>query len=222
MQVDGGYLQDEGVRERYKRLSIPVRRALNGSDRASFVQAIAAIETGRRGRRSARPRRSRLAEAAAGARQHGGPGRRESGAASDSAAAGSTPPRSTTSSIAIAPTTSSIDRLGKAAEGMGAQLMEDAARVLSCCSTKPPPPRSASPSSSRRRRRRRRRHPIRRSHGGNGYSGRWRQTKTELISRASGSSPCPRSYLNMFFATNQTFAGRSASRRMYHGNQYSP
>ena len=27
---------------------------------------------------------------------------------------------------------------------------------------------------------------------------------------------------NMFFTTNHTFAGRSASRRMYHGNQYSP
>jgi hypothetical protein len=26
----------------------------------------------------------------------------------------------------------------------------------------------------------------------------------------------------MFLTTNQTFAGRSASRRMYHGNQYSP
>jgi hypothetical protein len=29
-------------------------------------------------------------------------------------------------------------------------------------------------------------------------------------------------YLNMFFATNQRLAGRSARRRMYHGNQYSP
>jgi len=28
--------------------------------------------------------------------------------------------------------------------------------------------------------------------------------------------------LNKFFTTNQTFAGRSASRRMYHANQYSP
>jgi hypothetical protein len=27
---------------------------------------------------------------------------------------------------------------------------------------------------------------------------------------------------NMFLTTNQTLAGRSASRRMYHGNQYSP
>ena len=29
-------------------------------------------------------------------------------------------------------------------------------------------------------------------------------------------------YLNMFLTTNHTFAGRSARRRMYHGNQYSP
>jgi hypothetical protein len=39
VQVDGGYLQDEGLVERYKRLSIPVRRALNPNDRASFAQA---------------------------------------------------------------------------------------------------------------------------------------------------------------------------------------
>ena len=31
-----------------------------------------------------------------------------------------------------------------------------------------------------------------------------------------------RVYRNMFLTTNQTFAGRSASRRMYQGNQYSP
>ena len=29
-------------------------------------------------------------------------------------------------------------------------------------------------------------------------------------------------YLKMFLTTNQIFAGRSARRRMYHGNQYSP
>jgi hypothetical protein len=38
--VGGGYLQDPGSIERYKRLSIPVRRALNPRDRASVVQAI--------------------------------------------------------------------------------------------------------------------------------------------------------------------------------------
>ena len=30
---------------------------------------------------------------------------------------------------------------------------------------------------------------------------------------------CPRSHRKMLLATNQTLAGRSASRRMYHGNQ---
>lgn len=38
--VERGYLQDAGLMERYKRLSIPVRRALNPTDRASFAQAL--------------------------------------------------------------------------------------------------------------------------------------------------------------------------------------
>jgi hypothetical protein len=42
--VERGYLQDAGLIERYKRLSIPVRRALNPSDRASFSEALAALE----------------------------------------------------------------------------------------------------------------------------------------------------------------------------------
>jgi hypothetical protein len=42
--VERGYLQDAGLIERYKRLSIPVRRALNPSDKASFDQALAALE----------------------------------------------------------------------------------------------------------------------------------------------------------------------------------
>ena len=41
--VERGYLQDAGLMERYKRLSIPVRRALNPSDRASFAQALEAL-----------------------------------------------------------------------------------------------------------------------------------------------------------------------------------
>lgn len=41
--VERGYSQDTGLMERYKRLSIPVRRALNSADRASFAQAFAAI-----------------------------------------------------------------------------------------------------------------------------------------------------------------------------------
>jgi hypothetical protein len=47
--VERGYLEDEGLVERYKRLSIPVRRALNPTDRAGFAQALAALmaEAGR-------------------------------------------------------------------------------------------------------------------------------------------------------------------------------
>ncbi|GEM_PF-3515263 len=41
--VERGYSQDTALMERYKRLSIPVRRALNPADRASFEQALAAI-----------------------------------------------------------------------------------------------------------------------------------------------------------------------------------
>lgn len=43
LQVDGGYLDDAGRIERYKRMSIPVRRALNDSDRASFSMALAEL-----------------------------------------------------------------------------------------------------------------------------------------------------------------------------------
>jgi hypothetical protein len=43
LQVDGGYLQDATLIERYKRLSIPVRRALNPTDRASFSQSLAVL-----------------------------------------------------------------------------------------------------------------------------------------------------------------------------------
>ncbi len=43
MGVERGYLQDAGLMERYKRLSIPVRRALNLTDRASFSQALESL-----------------------------------------------------------------------------------------------------------------------------------------------------------------------------------
>lgn len=43
LQMDGGYLQDQSRIERYKRLSIPVRRALNPADLASFRQTLDAI-----------------------------------------------------------------------------------------------------------------------------------------------------------------------------------
>ena len=43
LQMDGGYLQDQGRIERYKRLSIPVRRALNPADLASFTKTLDAL-----------------------------------------------------------------------------------------------------------------------------------------------------------------------------------
>jgi hypothetical protein len=43
LQMDGGYLQDQSRIERYKRLSIPVRRALNPADLASFSQTLDAL-----------------------------------------------------------------------------------------------------------------------------------------------------------------------------------
>ena len=43
LEVERGYLQNAGVIERYKRLSIPVRRALNDGDRASVVQTLDAV-----------------------------------------------------------------------------------------------------------------------------------------------------------------------------------
>lgn len=41
--VERGYSEDARLMERYKRLSIPVRRALNPGDRASLVQAMALL-----------------------------------------------------------------------------------------------------------------------------------------------------------------------------------
>lgn len=41
--VERGYSEDAALMERYKRLSIPVRRALNPADKASFQQAHTAI-----------------------------------------------------------------------------------------------------------------------------------------------------------------------------------
>jgi len=43
VQVEGGYLDDAARLERFKRLSIPVRRALNATDRASLAEALAAL-----------------------------------------------------------------------------------------------------------------------------------------------------------------------------------
>jgi len=43
IQVEGGYLQDAHAIERYKRLSIPVRRALSRTDMVCFERALACV-----------------------------------------------------------------------------------------------------------------------------------------------------------------------------------
>lgn len=129
LQVDGGYLQDEGLIERYKRLSIPVRRALNSNDKASFAQALATLQqaspssgeldnvgkewqtlqdelsslVGLGGERV--PRRQILA------------GWLEAAAFYDKLER-------------VRAYDQLIDQWGKAAEGIGSQLMEDAAKVI--------------------------------------------------------------------------------------------
>jgi hypothetical protein len=130
LQVDGGYLQDEGQLERYKRISIPVRRALNPNDRASFVEALAALrEPGAAPAGSLEPveRAWRALQqeldtmvGLGGARVT----RREILAGwLDAAAFYDKLDRDRAYDHLI-------DRWGKAAEGIGSQLMEDAARVI--------------------------------------------------------------------------------------------
>lgn len=129
MQMDGGYLQDEGLLERYKRLSIPVRRALNGSDRASFAQALASLDA------SSAPDDLRTRASVAWQRLQqeldsmvvlGGsrvPRRQILGGWLDAAAFYDKLERDRAYDHLI-------DQWGKAAEGIGAQLMDDAARVI--------------------------------------------------------------------------------------------
>jgi hypothetical protein len=132
IQVDGGYLQDETLIERYKRMSIPVRRALNPTDRASFPQALESLKT-----------------------EHVGSAPKEQLAAIELAwqklqdeldslvgLGGSRVPRR---QILLAWLEAAafydklerdraydqlIDQWGKAAEGIGSQLMEDASKVI--------------------------------------------------------------------------------------------
>jgi hypothetical protein len=130
IQVDGGYLQDATAIERYKRLSIPVRRALNPTDRASFVESLTAL------RRDGALGADRLEaiEAAWSTLQHeldslvglGGsrvPRRQILSGWLDAAAFYDKLDRDRAYDHMI-------DQWGKAAEGIGAQLTEDAARVI--------------------------------------------------------------------------------------------
>ncbi len=129
-QVDGGYLQEEGLIERYKRLSIPVRRALNANDRASFAQALAALDTADT---SDGPLLTRAREAWKKLQQElestvvlggGKVPRREILAGWLEAAAFYDKLERDRAYDHL------IDRFGHAAEGIGSQLMEDAARAV--------------------------------------------------------------------------------------------
>lgn len=129
MRVDAGYLQDDGVIERYKQLSIPVRRALNPNDRASFVQALAALGTHA-------PRDTSVAEVDEAWQRL----QRE---LDDSVGLGGRPVLRREILTAWLDAAAFYDRLdhdraydklidqwGRAAEGIGSQLMEEAARVI--------------------------------------------------------------------------------------------
>jgi hypothetical protein len=123
--VERGYLQDAGLIERYKRLSIPVRRALNPSDRASFDQALAALE-GRDGLASIKANWQRLQTELDSTVGLGG---------------GKVPRRQILAdwlnAVAFYDKLERdreydrlIDQWGKAAEGIGVQLTEQAAEVI--------------------------------------------------------------------------------------------
>ena len=130
LQIDGGYLQDGGMIERYKRLSIPVRRALNPNDRASFSQTLDSLaampapvpETLAPVRRAWTNLQNELDSLVTlgGKRTPRGDilkGWLEAAAFYDKLERDRAYDHL-------------IDQWGKAAEGIGAQLMEDAARVV--------------------------------------------------------------------------------------------
>ena len=130
LQVDSGYLTDEGLLERYKRLSIPVRRALNPTDRASFAQALAVLEAGPGARPStlAAVNRSWMQlqqelDSQVGLGGSRVPRRQILSGWLDAAAFYDKLDRDRAYDHLI-------DQWGKAAEGIGSQLMEDAARVI--------------------------------------------------------------------------------------------
>src|SRR4030095_15720851 len=130
MQMDGGYLQEEGLIERYKLLSIPVRRALNPNDRASFAQALAELESSDPGARDgltgARDAWRKLQQELESMVVLGGtrvPRRQILGGWLDAAAFYDKLDRDRAYDHLI-------DQWGRAAEGIGSQLMEDAARAV--------------------------------------------------------------------------------------------
>ncbi len=134
VQVEGGYLGEAGQIERYKMLSIPVRRALKDSDRASFAAALAELQSGSGQNGSGADSTCRRAADAWHKLQQeldstvvlgGAKVRRREilGGWLEAAAFYDKLDRDRAYDQLM-------DRLGKAAEGIGAQLMEEAARVI--------------------------------------------------------------------------------------------
>jgi hypothetical protein len=123
--VERGYLQDAGLMERYKRLSIPVRRALNLTDRASFSQALEALsESDGLGRiRVAWQKLQAELDSTVGLGGGKVPRRQILSDWLDAAAFYDTLERDRAYDRLI-------DQWGKAAEGIGAQLTEQAAEVI--------------------------------------------------------------------------------------------
>jgi hypothetical protein len=128
LQVDGGYLQDSGLIERYKQLSIPVRRALNPNDRAGFAQALAALHE--HGQAADLPAIERAwhtlqqeLDSLVGLGGSRVPRRQILSGWLEAAAFYDKLERDRAYDRLI-------DQWGKAAEGIGSQLMEEAARVI--------------------------------------------------------------------------------------------
>ncbi len=126
VQVEGGYIEDAGQIERYKRLSIPVRRALINAERASISAALAELPPDADACRRARDAWDRLREELDSTVVLGGAKvqRREILLGWLEAAAFYDKLERDRAFDHL------VDRLGKAAEAIGAQLMEDAARVI--------------------------------------------------------------------------------------------
>ena len=130
VEVEGGYLQDAGLIERYKRLSIPVRRALNSNDRASFAQSLqalaetAGVDKSELGSiRAAWEKLQQELDSLVGLGGGKVPRRQILMAWLEAAAFYDKLDRDRAYD-------QMINEWGKAAEGIGAQLMEDSARVI--------------------------------------------------------------------------------------------
>lgn len=129
VKLEGGYLGEAGQIERYKLLSIPVRRALKDSDRASFAAALAELQAEASADSTWRPAADawqKLQQELDSTVVLGGAKvrRREILTGWLEAAAFYDKLDRDRAYDQL------MDRLGKAAEGIGSQLMEDAARVV--------------------------------------------------------------------------------------------